>query len=68
MKIDGKISGAVFRHVKVQSGPAYTAREGDVIEITLKSSADSYSSNVFVLSKEAAQTLARSLQLHSALI
>jgi hypothetical protein len=61
MKIDGKISGAVFQYVATDKGPAYLNPEDEVIEVTLKSSADSYSSNVYVLSKQAAKELAHQL-------
>ena len=66
MKIDGKISGAVFRVVQTTKGPAYLTPEEEVIEVSLKSDKDSNSTNVYVLSKEAAKELAH--QLHGQLI
>lgn len=65
MKIDGKISGAVFRHVETEQGISYIENE-PVIEVRLKSHEDSNSTNVYVLSKEAAKELAH--QLHGQLI
>ena len=65
MKIDGKISGAVFRHVETEQGISYIENE-PVIEVRLKSHEDSNSTNVYVLSKQAAQELAH--QLHGQLI
>lgn len=61
MKIDGKISGAVFRVVKTDKGPAYLHPAEEVIEVSLKSDKDSNSTNVYVLSKEAAMELAHQL-------
>lgn len=61
MKIDGKISGAVFRVVQTTKGPAYLTPEEEVIEVSLKSEKDSNSTNVYVLSKEAAKELAYQL-------
>lgn len=60
MKIDGKISGAVFRHVETETGISYTGNE-KVIEVRLKSHNDSNSTNVYILSKEAAMELAHQL-------
>lgn len=60
MKIDGKISGAVFRHVETELGISYIENE-KVVEVRLKSHEDSNSTNVYVLSKEAAKELAYQL-------
>ena len=57
MKIDGKIGGVVFRVVKTDMGPSYLNPAEKVIEVTLKSSEDSNSSNIYVLSQEAAKAL-----------
>lgn len=62
MRIDDKISGAVFRHVAVDSGPCYTNPKERVIEVTLKSNSGSNSSNLYVLSKTAAKELVRQIQ------
>jgi hypothetical protein len=66
MRIDNKIGGVVFRHVETDRGPAYLNPEEEVIEVRLKSDKDSNSTNVYVLSKEAAKELAH--QLHGQLI
>ena len=66
MTIDNKIGGVVFRVVKTDKGPAYLNPEEEVIEVSLKSDKDSNSTNVYVLSKEAAKELAH--QLHGQLI
>lgn len=56
MKIDGKISGAVFRHVETDKGISYIENE-PVVEVRLKSHEDSNSTNVYVLSRQAARDL-----------
>ena len=56
MKIDGKISGAVFRHVETELGISYIENE-KVVEVRLKSHEDSNSTNVYVLSMPAAREL-----------
>ena len=62
MKIDGKISGAVFRHVETEQGYSYIENE-KVIEVRLKSHEDSNSTNVYVLSMPAARELAAKLKV-----
>lgn len=62
MRIDDKISGAVFRHIKTDIGPSYTNPKERVVEISLKSSSASNSTNVYVLSKTAAKELVRQIQ------
>ena len=62
MKIDGKISGAVFRHSKVEAGISYIENEG-VVEVSLKSHEDSYSTNTYVLSRACARQLAAQLEV-----
>lgn len=66
MRIDNKIGGVVFRVVETDKGPAYLNPEEEVIEVRLKSDKDSNSTNIYVLSKEAAKELAH--QLHGQLI
>ena len=56
MKIDGKISGAVFRRVETELGISYIENE-KVVEVRLKSHEDSNSTNVYVLSIPAAREL-----------
>ena len=56
MKIDGKISGAVFRHVETELGLSYIENE-KVVEVRLKSHEDSNSTNVYVLCMPAAREL-----------
>ena len=56
-RIDNKIGGAVFRVVSTDSGPSYLEPKETVIEVTLKSSEDSSSSNVYVLSMDCAKQL-----------
>jgi len=65
MRIDNKIGGVVFRVVETDKGISYIENE-PVIEVRLKSHEDSNSTNVYVLSKLAAQELAQ--QLHGQLI
>lgn len=62
MKIDGKISGAVFRHVETEQGYSYIENE-KVVEVRLKSHEDSNSTNVYVLSMAAARELAAQLKV-----
>lgn len=62
MRIDGKISGAVFRYSKVEAGISYVENEG-VVEVSLKSHEDSYSTNKYVLSRACARELAAQLQV-----
>lgn len=62
MKIDGKISGAVFRHVETELGISYIENE-KVVEVRLKSHDDSNSTNVYVLSMAAAKVLSDSLRV-----
>ena len=64
MRIDNKIGGVVFRVVKTDKGPAYLNPEEEVIEVSLKSDNDSNSTNVYVLSKEAAKELSHQLLGH----
>lgn len=66
MRIDNKIGGVVFRVVETDKGPAYLNPEEEVIEVRLRSDKDSNSTNIYVLSKEAAKELAH--QLHGQLI
>lgn len=66
MRIDNKIGGVVFRVVETDKGPAYLNPKEEVIEVRLKSDEDSNSTNIYVLSKEAAKELAQ--QLHGQLI
>jgi hypothetical protein len=61
MKIDGKISGAVFRHVETELGISYIENE-KVIEVRLKSHEDSNSTNVYVLSLSAVSDLMAQLK------
>lgn len=61
-KIDGKISGAVFRHVETEQGYSYIENE-KVVEVRLKSHEDSYSTNIYVLSMPAARELAAMLKV-----
>jgi hypothetical protein len=60
MKIDGKISGAVFRHVEVEKGISYVEDE-QVFEVRLRSHEVSNSTNVYVLSKPAARELVQQI-------
>lgn len=53
MRIDGKISGAVFRHSEVETGISYVESE-EVIEVRLRSHQSSNSTNVYVLSRSCA--------------
>lgn len=62
MRIDNKITGAVFRHVHVDSGASYTNPKERVIEVALKSNSASNSTNLYVLSKTAAKELVRQIQ------
>ena len=64
MRIDNKIGGVVFRVVKTDVGPCYLNPEEKVIEVSLKSSEDSNSTNVYVLSMEAAKELSHQLLGH----
>ena len=64
MRIDDKIGGVVFRVVKTDVGPSYLNPAEKVIEVALKSSEDSYSSNIYVLSQEAAKELSHQLLGH----
>lgn len=61
MKIDGKISGAVFRHVETELGISYIENE-KVVEVRLKSHEDSNSTNVYVLSMAAVSELMAQLK------
>jgi hypothetical protein len=62
MKIDGKISGAVFRNSEVESGISYIENEG-VVEISLKAHKDSNSTNTYVLSRSCAMRLVEQIRL-----
>lgn len=57
LRVDNKIGGTVFRHVETDKGPAYLNPKEQVIEVRLKSDKDSNSTNIYVLSKEAAKEL-----------
>ena len=57
MRIDNKIGGVVFRVVETDKGPAYLNPEEEVIEVRLKSDEDSNSTNIYVLSRQAARDL-----------
>lgn len=63
MKIDGKIGGVVFRVVKTDIGPCYLDPTEKVVEVSLKSSEDSNSTNIYVLSMDAARELADLLKV-----
>lgn len=54
------ITGAIFNHIKVRAGEHWMNDE-EVVEVTLKSEADSNSANIYVLSHAAAYSLARAL-------
>lgn len=56
------ITGAIFKHVEVDWGKHWMNDE-NVVEVTLKSDKDSNSSNIFVLSQDAAYSLARALDI-----
>jgi heat shock protein HspQ len=62
MRIDNKITGAVFRHVNVDIGPSYTNPKERVVEVSLKSNSASNSTNLYVLSKTAAKELVSQIQ------
>jgi len=62
MKIDGKITGAVFRNSEVEAGISYIENEG-VVEISLKSHKDSNSTNTYVLSRSCAYRLVEQIRL-----
>lgn len=62
MKIDGKITGAVFRNSEVEAGISYVENEG-VVEIRLKTHKDSYSTNTYVLSRSCAMRLVEQIRL-----
>ena len=62
MKIDGKITGAVFRNSEVESGISYIENEG-VVEVKLKSHIDSNSTNTYVLSRSCAMRLVEQICL-----
>lgn len=64
-RIDNKIGGVVFRVVSTDSGPSYLDPEEKVIEVSLKSSEDSNSTNVYVLSMEAAKELIAQLTVRT---
>lgn len=62
MKIDGKISGAVFRNPEVEAGISYIENEG-VVEVRLKAHKDSNSTSTFVLSHSCATRLVEQIRL-----
>ncbi len=62
MKIDGKITGAVFRNSEVEAGISYTGNEG-VVEIKLKSDINSSSTHTYVLSHSCAKRLVEQIRL-----
>lgn len=62
MRIDGKITGAVFRNTEVEEGISYVENEG-VVEIRFKSHKDSNSTNVMVLSRSCAMRLVEQIRL-----
>ena len=59
-RINNKIAGAVMRDVRVERGQSFTTDE-PVVELAVKSSQDSNSTTVVVLSKKAALELAKIL-------
>ena len=59
-RINNKIAGAVMRDVRVERGQSFTTDES-VVELAVKSSSDSNSTTVVVLSKKAALDLAKIL-------
>lgn len=59
-RINNKIAGAVMRDVRVERGQSFTTDES-VVELAVKSSQDSNSTTVVVLSKKAALDLAKIL-------
>ena len=63
MKIDGKIGGVVFRVVKTDVGPCYLNPIETVVEVSLKSSEDSNSTDIYVLSMDAAKELIAQLKV-----
>lgn len=63
MKIDGKIGGVVFRVVKTDVGPSYINPAEKVVEVSLKSEEDSNSTNIYVLSMDAAKELIAQLKV-----
>ena len=62
MKIDGKITGAVFRNSEVEAGISYIENEG-VVEIKLKTDINSNSTNTYVLSRSCAYRLVEQIRL-----
>lgn len=62
MKIDGKITGAVFRNSEVEAGISYIENEG-VVEIKLKTDINSNSTNTYVLSRACAYRLVEQIRL-----
>lgn len=62
MRIDGKITGAVFRNPEVETGISYVENEG-VVEVRLKAHKDSNSTSVFVLSRSCAMRLVEQIRL-----
>lgn len=62
MRIDGKITGAVFRNSEVEAGISYIENEG-VVEIKLKTDINSNSTNTYVLSRSCAYRLVEQIRL-----
>lgn len=56
------ITGAIFDHVEVNWGQHWT-NDQDVVEVRLKQSADSNSTNIYVLSTKAALSLEKALNI-----
>lgn len=56
------ITGAIFDHVEVNWGQHWM-NDQDVVEVRLKSSADSNSTNIFVLSTKSALSLEKALNI-----
>ena len=59
-RINNKIGGAVMREVQIARGQSFVTDE-PVVELAVKSSQDSNSTTVVVLSKKAAQELMKKL-------
>lgn len=59
-RINGKIAGAIYSDIKVASGRSFITDE-PVVEIALKTSSDSNSTSVYVLSRKAAKELSAHL-------
>jgi len=62
MKIDGKISGAIFRNSEVEVGTSFTKNEG-VVEISLRADINYNPTNTYVLSYACAKRLVEQIRL-----